>query len=141
MAPRRCRITPATQDEANVGIIPQLRRKIAIADAKVRLRAQGSTLDRTGASKAKGQVLIGTVSPKIVWIANQRAKFRIMPTTAAVTAESAAFSSTTLRSRSIKGAPTNIQRKQGVNVTQVASNPPWFLRVAVTALQGCDTQP
>src|SRR5262249_6656098 len=118
MAPRRCRTTPATQDEANVGIIPQLKRHIAIADAKVRLKAQGSRLDRTGASKANGQVLIGIVAPKTVWIANQRAKFRITPTTAAVTAESAAFSAATLRSRSMKGAPTKIQRKQGVNVTQ-----------------------
>src|SRR5262249_53804678 len=124
MAPRRCRTTPAAQDEANVGIIPQLRRNIAIADANVRLNAQGSRVGGTGASKAKGQVLTGTVAPKIVWIANQTAKFRITPTTAAVTAESAAFSAATLRSLSMKGAPTNIQRKQGVNVTQVASNPP-----------------
>src|SRR5262245_35046658 len=112
------------QDEASVGIIPQLSWNIAIADAKVRLKAQGLRLDRTGASKAKGQVLTGIVAPKIVWIANQRARFRITPTTAAVTAESAALSRATLRSLSMKGAPRNIQRKHGVNVTQVASNPP-----------------
>src|SRR4029077_5683757 len=124
MTPRRCRATPAPQDEASVGIIPQLRRNIAKATAKVRDKAQGSRLDRTGASNASGQVLTWTVAPKIVWIANQIATFRITPTTAAVTAESAAFSPATLRSLSMKGAPTNIQRKQGVNVTQVASNPP-----------------
>src|SRR5262249_9922625 len=122
--PRRCRATPAPQDEASVGIIPHLRRNIAKAAAKVRPKAQGSRLDRTGASKASGQVLTWTVAPNAVWIANQIAKFRITPTTAAVTAESAAFSPTTLRSLSMKGAPTNIQRKQGANVTQVASNPP-----------------
>src|SRR5262249_10339674 len=124
MTPSRCRATPAPQDEDSVEIIPHLKPNIASDAAKVRTKAQGLRLDKTGASKAKGQALIWIVAPKIVWIANQRAKFRITPTTAAVTAESAAFSLATLRSLSIKGAPTNIQRKHGVNVTQVATNPP-----------------
>src|SRR5262249_27174313 len=94
------------------------------AAAKVSAKAQGLRLDKTGATKTKGQAPICIVAPKIVWIANQRAKFRITPTTAAVTAESAAFNAATLRSLSMKGAPTNIQRKHGVNVTHVASNPP-----------------
>src|SRR5262245_58335214 len=113
MTPRRCRATPAPQDEASVAIIPQLRRNIAKAAAKVSPKAQGLRLERTGASKASGHVLTWTVAPKIVWIANQIAKFRITPTTAAVTADRAAFSPATLRSFSMKGAPTNIQRKQG----------------------------
>src|SRR5215472_14853205 len=46
------------------------------------------------------------------------------PTTAAVIAENAAFSPLLPRRFSMNGAPAKIQRKHGVNVTQVASNPP-----------------
>ena len=46
------------------------------------------------------------------------------PTTAAVIADSAPASALLPRSRSMNGAPRKIQRKQGVNVTQVASSPP-----------------
>src|SRR5262245_65715829 len=116
MTPSRCRATPAPQDEASVEIIPHLKRNIATAAAKVRTKAQGLRLDKTGASKAKGQALIWIVAPKIVWIANQRAKFRITPTTAAATAESAAFSLATLRSPTIRCAPTTLKRKQEFNV-------------------------
>ena len=48
----------------------------------------------------------------------------ITPTTAAVIAVRAAVSTLLSRKRSMKGAPKNIQRKQGVNVTQVVSSPP-----------------
>jgi hypothetical protein len=44
--------------------------------------------------------------------------------TAAVIADSAPASALLPRSASMYGAPTNIQRKQGVKVTHVASNPP-----------------
>ena len=46
------------------------------------------------------------------------------PTTAAVIAASAPLSARLPRSVSMKGAPRKIQRKQGTNVTQVASRPP-----------------
>src|SRR5215472_17778727 len=53
------------------------------------------------------------------------------PTTAAVIAENAAFSPLLPRRFSMNGAPAKIQRKHGVNVTQVA-NPP-----NVPASSGC----
>ena len=59
-----------------------------------------------------------------MWIANQIARFKITPTTAAVMAESAALSALLPRSFSTNGAPRKIQRKHGVKVTQVASRPP-----------------
>ena len=52
------------------------------------------------------------------------------PTTAAVTAVSAAPSARLSRSRSMKGAPRKIHRKQGRKVTQVVSSPP---RVAASS--------
>src|SRR5690242_11203642 len=124
MAPTRCRTTPAAHEEASVGIMPHFRRKIATAAATVRIKAQRLRLDRTGASKVSGQTLTGMVTAKIVWIANQRARFRITPTTAAVIAAKAEFNAEMPRRCSMKGAPTKIQRKQGINVTQVANRPP-----------------
>ena len=59
-----------------------------------------------------------------MWIANQTARLRITPTTAAVMADSAALSAWLPRSFSMKGAPRKIHRKHGVKVTQVASSPP-----------------
>src|SRR4051794_10282272 len=47
------------------------------------------------------------------------ARLSTTPTTAAVMAESAPFNALLPRNTSMKGAPRNIQRKQGVNVTQV----------------------
>ena len=52
------------------------------------------------------------------------------PTTAAVMAVRAPASDLLPRSFSMYGAPRKIQRKHGVNVTQVASRPP---RVAATS--------
>ena len=46
------------------------------------------------------------------------------PTTAAVMAVSAAVSTALSRSRSMKGAPRKIHRKQGVKVTHVVRSPP-----------------
>ena len=74
--------------------------------------------------KRSGNARTGTVSRNTVWIANQMARFKITPTTAAVRADKAAFSDLLPRSFSTNGAPRKIHRKHGVNVTQVASKPP-----------------
>src|SRR5215475_8048330 len=112
------------QHAASVGIMPTLNRKIAMAAATERARAHGSTVMRLGASNDNGNAWTGTVSRNTVWIANQMARFKTTPTTAAVMAESAALSALLPRRISTNGAPRKIQRKQGVNVTQVASKPP-----------------
>src|SRR5215210_5908378 len=78
---------PATQHAARVGIIPILNRKIAIAAPTESRRAHGSTLENLGASNAKGNACTGSTSRKIVWIANQIARLRMTPTTAAVRAD------------------------------------------------------
>src|SRR5262249_30510337 len=112
------------QHVASVGIMPTLNRKIAMAAATERVRAHASTVRKFGASNDNGNARTGTVSRNTVWIANQMARFKTTPTTAAVMAESAALSALLPRNASTNGAPRKIQRKQGVNVTQVASKPP-----------------
>src|SRR5215469_17976161 len=115
---------PAAQHAARVGIIPTLKRKIAIAAAIDKASAQGSTLAKLGASNDNGNARIGMVSRNRLWIANQIARLRTTPTIAAVTADKAAFKLLTSRSFSANGAPKKIQRKQGTKVIQVASKPP-----------------
>src|SRR2546422_5840717 len=115
---------PAAQQAASVGIIPVLNRKIATAAAAESASAQGSTLASTGASNDRPKPPTGRTSRNTVWMANQIARLRTTPTTAAVIAESAPLSALLPRKTSMKGAPRNIQRKHGVNVTHVASNPP-----------------
>src|SRR6266567_3381272 len=122
--PNRNRMIPAAQDPASVGIIPTLNRKIATAAATESASAHGSTLASFGASKASRKARTGSVSRKTVWIANQIARFSTTPTTAAVIADRAPLSALLPRRTSMKGAPKNIQRKHGVNVTHVASRPP-----------------
>src|ERR1700760_4809708 len=56
---------------------------------------------------------------KRVLRANQTARFKTTPTTAAVIAESAVVSLMFPRSLSMYGPPKKIQRKHGVNVTKV----------------------
>ena len=63
-------------------------------------------------------------SANSVCSANQIARLRITPTTAAVIAASAADSALLPRRVSTKGAPRKIHRKQGTKVTQVVSTPP-----------------
>src|SRR6266487_2744612 len=109
---------------ASVGIMPTLNRKIAIAAATERARAHGSTVTKFGASNENGNARMGTVSRNTVWIANQMARLSTTPTTAAVMADKAPLSALLPRNVSMNGAPRKIQRKQGVNVTQVASKPP-----------------
>src|SRR5712691_9799113 len=81
--PNRNRTMPAAQDPARVGIIPTLKRKIATAAATESASAHGSTLASFGASKASRKARTGSVSRKTVWIANQIARLRTTPTTAA----------------------------------------------------------
>src|SRR5262249_57838990 len=116
-------MTPAPQQAAKVGIIPTLNRKIATAAATESASAKASTLASLGASNERGNRRTGTVSRKTVWIANQIARFKITPTTAAVIADSAALRGLLPRSFSTNGAPRKIQRKHSVNVNQDASKP------------------
>src|SRR5438105_2294799 len=112
------------QHPISVGIIPTLRRKIATIAAADRMSAHGSTLLSLGASNDSGNRRTGSTARNTVWIANQTARFRMTPTTAAVIADSAPLRALFPRRDSMNGAPRNIQRNEGMNVTQVASSPP-----------------
>src|SRR3954451_13596297 len=115
---------PAAEHANRVGIIPSLKRKIAIIAAAERASAHRSTLVRTGISSDIPYPCTGLTSRKMVWSANQIARLRTTPTTAAVIADSAPLRGLLSRSTSMKGAPRKIHKKQGVNVTHVASKPP-----------------
>src|SRR6266550_4644181 len=97
---------------------------MANAAARESASAHGFTLVNCGASNENRKNRTGIVSRKTVWMANQIARLRTTPTTDAVMADNAAFKFLLSRSTSMKGAPRKIQRKHGVNVTQVASSPP-----------------
>src|SRR3954468_11694618 len=104
--------------------MPALKRNTAIAAAAARI-IDGMLADAsTGTSTLAPNQLTGCSSPNSTCRANQTARLRITPTTAAVTAPSAAASALLARNASAKGAPKKIQRKQGVKVTQVVSSPP-----------------
>src|SRR5215472_15646821 len=98
------------QHAASVGIMPTLNRKIAMAAATERTRAHGSTVRKFGASNDSGNARTGTVSRNTLWIANQMARFKTTPTTAAVMAESAALSALLLFIVLMNGPPRKIQR-------------------------------
>src|SRR5712671_6769962 len=115
---------PARQHAASVGIIPTLNRKIATAAPTESRSAQGSTLENFGASNANRKARTGSTSRKTVWMANQNARLRMTPTTAAVIAESDAVRALLPRSASMYGPPRNIQRKHGTKVVHLASVPP-----------------
>ena len=112
--------------------MPTLKRNMATTAAMDRTRAQTFTVASTGASKASGPQRKGRTSPKMVWTANQTARLRITPTTAAVMADKAPASALLPRRVSMNGAPRKIHRKHGMKVTQVASRPP-----SVPARSGC----
>src|SRR5262249_27227968 len=124
VAPTKCRRMPIAEHAANVVIMPTLKRKMATIAAADSASAQGSTLAGTGSSKLRPYFCTGVSSRKMLCKANQIARLSTTPTTAAVIAESAPLSALLPRSTSMKGAPRKIQRKHGVNVTQVASSPP-----------------
>ena len=64
------------------------------------------------------------MAAKTVLMANQTARLRTTPATAAVTAVRAAERARLPRRSSMKGAPRKIEAKQGAKVTQVARRPP-----------------
>src|SRR5262245_5062189 len=123
-APAKKRSRPALLHPMSVVIIPILKRKIAMMAATDRASAHGLTLLNRGASNANGKKRIGSTSLNTAWIANQTARFSTTPTTAAVIADKAPLRALLPRSASMNGAPRKIQRKEGMNVTQVASKPP-----------------
>src|SRR5256885_16560126 len=97
---------------ASVGIMPTLNRKIAMAAATERARAHGSTVTKFGASNDNGNARTGTVSRNTLWIANQMARFKTTPTTAAVMAESPALSALLPRIFPVQGAPAQTPRNE-----------------------------
>src|SRR5919106_583222 len=117
-------MTPASEQASSTGSMPNLKRKIATAAASDSTSEGRSTDFSTGTSTDAPSHCIGTSSANRTCSANHTARFRITPTTAAVTAPSAALNALLERSASTKGAPKKIQRKQGVKVTQVVSRPP-----------------
>jgi hypothetical protein len=120
----RNQVMPASAVAKRVGIIPALKRKIASVAAVVSASETGSRLPGTGRSIDPPRTATGTTRSNITWTANQMARLRITPTTAAVIAASAPATTRLPRSTSTNGAPTRIQRKHGANVTQVVSSPP-----------------
>src|SRR5687767_14586343 len=104
--------------------IPTLNFNVAINAAAPSNNAPGSSDAQTGTSSCKGPYVTASVRRKIVCTANQTDRFKITPTTAAVTHESAAFKARCRRSDSMYGAPTKLNRKLGRNVTQVVTSAP-----------------
>src|SRR5436190_14962253 len=115
---------PSAAHRASTGNAPILSRKMAIMATAARTRAGRLALASTGRSKSSGPAANWRCWRNRVWKANQKARFRITPTIAAVIAASAADSALLPRSRSTKGAPRKIHRKQGTKVTQVVRMPP-----------------
>src|SRR5262245_29032039 len=99
---------PARQHAASVGIMPTLKRKIAMAAPIDRRGADGSRVVTLGASKDSGKARTGTVLRNTVWIANQMARLSTTPTPAGVIADSAPLSALLPRKVSMKGAPRKI---------------------------------
>src|SRR2546430_6017092 len=115
---------PAAEQAASVWIVPALKRKIATMAASDRMNAHGLMLAKIGMSKPIPYQRSGAVSRKIVCNANQIARLRMTPTTAAVMPASAPDSGLLSRKRSIKGAPRPIHSQHGTQVVQVARRPP-----------------
>src|SRR5277367_6473035 len=113
-------MTPANEQAASVCSVPPLNRNTAIIAAVVSAKAQRLTLATSGASNERLYPCTRQVARNTVWIANQIARLRITPTTAAVIADKAPPRALLPRSCSMNGAPRKIQRKHGVNVTHVA---------------------
>src|SRR2546423_13700775 len=115
---------PAAEQAASVWIVPALKRKIATIAASDRMNAHGLTLAKIGMSKPRSCQRSGAVSRKIVCNANQIARLRMTPTTAAVMPASAPDNGLLSRKRSIKGAPSPIHNPHGTKDVQVARRPP-----------------
>src|SRR5690348_14010987 len=87
--PVRCSSTPAAEQASRVWIIPVLKRKIAIIAATESRMAHGSKVPITGTSNEKPKPRKCHASRNQVWSANQIARLRMTPTTAAVMPASA----------------------------------------------------
>ena len=111
------RTAPAIAAAASTVIIPSFSRNTAITASAVKSAAAQSIDASRGSSTVSGPARQTATASKITWMANQIARFRITPTTAAVTAVSAAPSARLRRSRSIHGAPSRIHAKHGAKVT------------------------
>jgi hypothetical protein len=96
---------------------------IATRAATARPSAEASRLATTGRSTRIGPALKWRTSWKIVRIANQTARFRMTPTTAAVMAQRTPARPVAAQPLDIGGADKD-PRKRGVKVTQVARRPP-----------------
>lgn len=99
--------------------MPILNLKTAIAAPKASTSDATFSEVTTGTSNPPPIKSTVRVRVKSVCIANQTARFKMTPTTAAVMAVNAEDSARLPRSRSTNGAPAKIHRKQGTKVTQV----------------------
>src|SRR5215510_4777175 len=101
-----------------VGSIPHFSRNSAKKAPRESTSAGTWIVDHTGTSTCTpGIGVVGTSPGKRRWSANQTARFRITPTTAAVIAESAAEIRRFPRRDSTNGPPVKTHRKHGVYVT------------------------
>src|SRR5207248_4340174 len=114
----------AAEQASRVGIIPALKRKIAIIAATESRMAHGSKVPITGTSNEKPKPRKCHAARNQVWSANQIARLRMTPTTAAVMPASAPLRGLLSRNFSINGAPSPIHRKHGTKVHQDANSPP-----------------
>jgi hypothetical protein len=97
---------------------------MATAAAKASASAQPSTLAGTGASNASGKARTGTVWRKMLWMANQIARFQHHTYDRRRERGKGRIEARISAQFLMNGAPRKIHRKQGVNVTEVASKPP-----------------
>src|SRR3954465_1101099 len=105
---RRCQHRPRNADATRVGTMPILNRNTARTAPTDSARAGRLTVPRTGASSVMPSARTSTSSWKMTCRANQIAKFRMTPTTAAVIADSAPPNARLPRNASTNGAPRKI---------------------------------
>src|SRR2546430_15908972 len=115
---------PAAEQAASVWIVPALKRKIATMAASDRMNAHGLMLAKIGMSKPIPYQRSGAVSRKIVCNANQIARLRMTPTTAAVMPASAPDSGLLSRQGSLKRRPKPIHNQHRTKGGEVAGRPP-----------------
>jgi hypothetical protein len=100
---------PARAEPVMSGMIPHLKRT---SPAKATIEAMRAYHSKPPSSGSRA------------WRVKITPRFRTTPTTEAVIAARAALSPALLLSRSMYGAPRNIMRSEGTNVTHVARKPP-----------------
>lgn len=99
--------------------MPSIRWNTATRARAANAAASQSVEPGTGISNRTGPKATGATSRQTTWMANQTARFRITPTTAAVTAVRAEESAALALRPSMKGAPRTIPAKVGAKVTKV----------------------